>query len=151
MLRLTKRLMLAIEAVVDIAYNASELPVQSSDIAQRQDISKRYLEPVLQQLVHADILTGVRGPHGGYRLSRSRRRISLGEITRVVAKMEGRTDPLDEAARSDLGQAVLRPLWQELNDTAIRRLESISTDEICRRARSADVEPSEAPQFDFMR
>ena len=93
---------------------------------------------------------GVRGPHGGYRLSRSRRRISLGEITRVVAAMEGTTDPLEEAARSDLRQAVLRPLWQELNDTAIRRLESISIDDICRRARAANVEPPEAPQFDFM-
>jgi len=103
--------MLAIEAVVDIAYNASGLPVQSRDIVQRQNISKRYLEPVLQQLVHADILCGVRGSHGGYRLSHSSRRLSFGEITRVVATMEGTSDPLDEVAGSDLGMAVLRPLW----------------------------------------
>lgn len=142
--------MLAIEAVVDIAYNSSDQPVQSGDLAKRQDISKRYLEPILQQLVHAGILSGVRGPRGGYRLSRSRRRISLGEITRVISKMEGTTDLLDEVARSDLGQAVLRPLWKDLNDTAIGRLESITIYEICRRARVANVEPPEAPQFDFM-
>ena len=42
------------------------------------------LEQVLQQLVRADILRGVRGPRGGYRLARERRRISLGEVVRVL-------------------------------------------------------------------
>ena len=84
MLRLTKKLIFAIDAVVDVAYNAAETPVQSKEIAQRQGIPRRYLEQVLQNLVKAEILYGVRGPRGGYRLSRERRRISLGEITRIV-------------------------------------------------------------------
>ena len=65
MLKLSKKMLFAIEAVVDIAYNAAGEPVQSRDITARQGIPKRYLEQTLQQLVRADILVGVRGPRGG--------------------------------------------------------------------------------------
>ena len=51
--------MFAIEAVVDIAYNAADTPVQSKDIATRQNIPRRYLEQVLQQLVREGVLGGV--------------------------------------------------------------------------------------------
>jgi Rrf2 family iron-sulfur cluster assembly transcriptional regulator len=78
MVRLTKKLLFAIEAVLDIAYNAGDLPVQSGEITRRQGIPRRYLEQVLQQLVRASVLAGVRGPRGGYRLARERRRITLG-------------------------------------------------------------------------
>lgn len=150
MLRLTKKLVFAIDAVVDIAYNASEEPVQSREIAQRQGIPRRYLEQVLQHLVRANILKGVRGPRGGYRLARERRRISLGEITRLIAEMEGTTDPLEEPGGSELGRTVLHPLWLELQDDAVKRLDEISINELCDRARAAGVQCSTADQFDFM-
>ncbi|MEE8548688.1 MAG: Rrf2 family transcriptional regulator, partial [Alphaproteobacteria bacterium] len=66
MVNLSKKLLFAIEAVLDIAYNAGNQPVQSREVTRRQGIPKRYLEQVLQQLVRAGILTGVRGPRGGY-------------------------------------------------------------------------------------
>ena len=56
MLRLSRKLMFAIEAVADIAYNAADVPVQSKDIAARQDIPRRYLEQVLQRLVHSIVV-----------------------------------------------------------------------------------------------
>ena len=62
MLRLTKKLLFAIEAVLDIAYNAGNMPVQSGDITSRQGIPRRYLEQVLQHLVRTGILAGHRGP-----------------------------------------------------------------------------------------
>ena len=78
MIRLTKKLLFAIEAVLDIAYNGSAAPVRSAEITEREGIPRRYLEPVLQELVREKILIGIRGPSGGYRLARERRRISLG-------------------------------------------------------------------------
>ena len=78
MIRLSKKALLALEAVVDIAYNARPEPVQSKELTQRQGIPQRYLEQVMQQLVRAGILRGVRGPRGGYRLARERRRITAG-------------------------------------------------------------------------
>jgi len=150
MMRLTRKLMFAIDAVLDIAYNASDAPVQSRDIAERQGIPRRYLEQVLQHLVRADILRGVRGPRGGYRLARERRRISLGEIVRIVAEIEKATGPIDETGGSELGRAVLAPIWHETEAEAMHRLDSISVEDLCRRAREAGIAPQHQTQPDFM-
>ena len=150
MLRLSRKLMFAIEAVVDIAYHTADTPVQSKDIATRQDIPRRYLEQVLQQLVREGVLRGVRGPRGGYRLARERRRVTLGQITRIVAAMEDTSDPVESSTNSQLGREVLRPIWQELQDEAIGKLEEISIEDLCRRARDSGVEGSNQPiEVDF--
>src|SRR5260370_1292931 len=75
MIRLTKKLLFAIEAVLDIAYNGGAVPVRSVEITEREGIPRRYLEPVLQELVREGILRGIRGPSGGYRPARGRRRL----------------------------------------------------------------------------
>ena len=62
--------------------------MQSQDIARRLVLPRRYLEQVMQQLVRAGILRGVRGPRGGYRLARDRRRVSVGDVVRVVRGSE---------------------------------------------------------------
>lgn len=147
MLRLTRKLMFAIEAVVDIAYNSGDHPVQSKDIAERQGIPRRYLEQVLQHLVRADILRGVRGPRGGYRLARERRRIPLGEIVRIVAGMD--TDAEDEDTGSDLGRVVLLPLWQDLQTEALVKLDAISVEDLCRTARTAGIDSTAEKSADF--
>lgn len=148
MLRLTRKLMFAIEAVVDIAYNSGEQPVQSKDIAERQGIPRRYLEQVLQQLVRHDILRGVRGPRGGYRLARERRRIPLGEIVRIVAGMNSEEEEDDDSG-SDLGRVVLQPLWQELQEEALVKLDAISVEDLCRSARNAGIDSTARKGADF--
>lgn len=147
MLRLTRKLMFAIEAVVDIAYNSGEHPVQSKDIAERQGIPRRYLEQVLQQLVRHDILRGVRGPRGGYRLARERRRIPLGEIVRTVAGMN--SDEEEDDGGSDLGRMVLQPLWQNLEEEALVKLDAISVEDLCRSARKAGIDSTARKGADF--
>ncbi|MDJ0949824.1 MAG: Rrf2 family transcriptional regulator [Alphaproteobacteria bacterium] len=147
MLRASKRLIFAIEAVLDIAYNAGGAPVQSRDITERQGISRRYLEPVLQQLVRAGLLVGVRGPRGGYRLARERRRISLGDITRVVLAMADSEE--DEGGGSELGRQVVRPIWDELQQDMLDRLDEISIEELCLRARKAGLASESVRSLDF--
>ena len=149
MMRFTRKLMLAVEAVLDIAYNASDLPVQSKEIAARQGVPRRYLEQVLQHLVRADILRGVRGPRGGYRLARERRRIALGEIVRIIAEIEAADgDEPDEG--SDLGRQILTPIWSELEEEAIRGLDEITVEDLCRRAREQGIEARSRAKPDFM-
>ncbi|CAE7405756.1 cysK1 [Symbiodinium microadriaticum] len=109
-------------AVADIAYNARLTPVQSRDITKRQGIPQRYLEQVMQRLVRAGILKGVRGPRGGYRLARERRRISVGDIVRVVAEMEA-ADDLPLAPGSALSADVVRPIWTTLEEEMLQRLD----------------------------
>ena len=80
MFKISKKIIYAIEAVIDIAYHTGEDPIQNIDIAKRQGIPKRYLEQTLQSLVRNSILVGSRGPKGGYRLAKEKRKIKISDI-----------------------------------------------------------------------
>jgi Rrf2 family protein len=132
----TKKMLYAIEAVLDIAFHAGGEPVQSREITRRQGIPRRYLEQTLQQLVRDGILVGVRGPRGGYRLARERRRVSIGDIVRVVEDM----DNLDaDDSVSPLGIDII-------HEETMARLDEITIDDLCRRAHDKNI-PSEAQEF----
>ena len=148
--RLTRKTVFAIEAVLDIAYNGGPEPAQSREITQRQGIPARYLEQVLQQLVHAGILTGVRGPRGGYRLARERRRISVGEVVRVVHKMEDPKEQTNNVAGSALSTQVVHPLWLDLQREFERKLDGISIEDLCQRAHKAGVDSENARRLNYM-
>jgi len=149
MLRLSKKLLFAIEAVVDIAYNTGPGPVRSTDISRRQGIPRRYLEQVLQHLVHRGILAGQRGPRGGYRLARERRRITVGEIVRIVHEVDGAHDPAVEPNGSEIGIKVVRPIWMDMQDEMMGRLDALTIEELCDRARTSDIarETAQIPDF----
>ena len=149
MLRLSKKLLFAIEAVVDIAYHAGPAPVRSNEISERQGIPRRYLEQVLQQLVHHGILAGQRGPRGGYRLARERRRITVGEIIRIVHQLESAEDPAGEEEGSDIAVKVVRPIWLEMQQEMMARFDGLTVEELCRRADKMSVprETAKVPDF----
>ena len=149
MLRLSKKILFAIEAVVDIAYHAGSQPVQSRDITRRQGIPRRYLEQALQQLVRANVLTGIRGPRGGYNLARERRRISAGDIVRVMRQLESANDPLEQDNGSELTRTVIRPMWQEVQSEMMVRLDEISVDDLCKDANKAGVDSEGRQSLDF--
>ena len=149
MIRLTKKLLFAIEAVLDIAYNGGATPVRSAEITARQGIPHRYLEPVLQELVREKILVGIRGPSGGYRLARERRRISLGDIVRTVRGLGTAEDPISDPAGSELGHQVVRPLWVELEEETMRRLDALTLEDLCTRAHRSGIAGRLAQGGDF--
>lgn len=149
MLKLSRKTLFAIEAVLDIAYHAGAGPVQSTEITRRQGIPKRYLERALQELVRAGVLVGVRGPRGGYRLARERRRISVGEIVRIVRALEVAGVEIADAGGSELGQKVVRPLWSELSESIITRLESVTIEDLCARAAEAGIASEGRRNLDF--
>lgn len=148
MFKLTKKMRFTLEAVVDIAYNARPRPVQSREITRRQGIPQRYLEQMMQQLVHANILKGVRGPRGGYTLARERRRISVGEIIRVVGTHES-VASADPETYSSLGTHVIGPLWDELQQEMMGRLDTITVEDLCNRAGQAGIAPESRSPSDF--
>ena len=166
MLRLSKKLLFAIEAVLDIAYNAGTLPVQSGEITRRQGIPRRYLEQVLQQLVRAGVLSGVRGPRGGYRLARERRRISLGEIVRVVRSLDPtpqrcgltgpprfpawRRRPARGGCRRRTGPPRRSPLVaRAAGGSSMTKLDLITIEDLCLRAQNVGVSGDYAARLDF--
>lgn len=150
MLRITKKMLYAIEAVLDIAFHAGAEPVQSREITRRQGIPQRYLEQALQHLVRDDILVGVRGPRGGYRLARERRRICVGDIVRSVRKMETAEDPLQNDDGSDLGQKVVRPLWSLIQEDVMKRLDATTIDDLCNDANETGIESEGRRNLDFI-
>lgn len=144
MLRPSKKLALALEAVVDVAFHGGLEPVQSRDIARRLGLPRRYLEQVLQQLVREGVLRGVRGPRGGYRLAKESRQTTVGEIIRVL---DGHDEAADEGipnSDSPLGTKVVIPFWEEISHRLMRQLDSATVEELCRQA-AAQAIPSEAP------
>ena len=149
MLRLSKKLLFAIEAVVDIAYHAGPGPVRSTDISRRQGIPRRYLEQVLQELVRKDVLAGQRGPRGGYRLARERRRITMGEIVRIVRELEGTGDPASEPDGSEIGVKVVRPIWIEMQREIMARFDAMTIEDLCNRARERNIASEAAKVPDF--
>jgi Rrf2 family protein len=149
MLKPSKKLALAVEAVVDIAYHSGAEPVPSQDIAKRLTLPRRYLEQVMQQLVRAGILKGVRGPRGGYRLAREMRRISVGDVLRIVQREED-GGPVALASPSALGEKVMAPFWTDLERELLARLDTVTIEELCERARRAGMGPrpqSSTPDF----
>src|SRR6202453_1072309 len=105
---LSRRSVLAIAAVVDIALHSRPSPVAAKALAARHQLPPRNLETLLQGLVHAKILKGVRGPRGGYELARERRRITLGEVVRTAVGLST-ADPEELGANSVLIERTIDP------------------------------------------
>jgi DNA-binding IscR family transcriptional regulator len=99
--------------------------------------------------VKSGILTGQRGPRGGYRLARERRRIALGEIVRIMRQIDMVPDPLADGGGSVIGLQVVRPLWRELQDSMLIELDKITVEDLCQRAQTAGVPSTAAERLDF--
>ena len=111
----------ALRVLVDMAEHASEGYIPLKEIAQRQEISEKYLESIVKELVKQGVLAGVRGKGGGYRLCRPPEQINVGDILNY---MEGTLAPvacLEQGARPCARAAECRTLdfWRGL-DEAIR-------------------------------
>ena len=133
---LSRRSMLAIAAVVDIAIHARPAPVAAKFLAERHQLPPRHLETILQALVRAGILKGVRGPRGGYELATERRRISAGDIVRAAMSAMD-----DEAGtpepQSVLVNQIIEPEIKLASQAFLAHLDAITVEELCRRADQA--------------
>ena len=136
MIRLSKRILFSIKAVLDIACHCGESSsVRSIDITEREGIPTRYLEPVLQQMVREGILVGIRGPAGGYRLARAPTEIRIGDIVRIAAGLETGEGSMVNSSDRALGSQVVHLMWTDLENEMMRRLDGISIEELRSRAR----------------
>ena len=132
MIKLSRKSLLALEAVLDVALHARPNPVQARDITARQGVPERYLEQVMQALVRAGILRGVRGPRGGYRLARERRRISVREIFEVIENIDG--NDADMLSKSDLGRVVIAPFHANMQEALIDAVGDTTIADLCSQA-----------------
>jgi Rrf2 family iron-sulfur cluster assembly transcriptional regulator len=145
---LSRRSMLAVAAVVDVALHARPMPVAAKALAARHRLPPRHLETLLQGLVHANILKGVRGPRGGYELARERRKISVGEIVRTAIALSA-TDPEELAISSKLIEKIVEPTVKKAGETFLANLDAVTVDDLCNDAISAHVLEEEKSTGDF--
>jgi Rrf2 family protein len=103
---LSRKGILAIAAVIDVALHAQGRPISAKTLAARHGLPPRHLESVLQALVREGILKGIRGPRGGYELAREQRRVTANDILRAA----GTVDEVEEQpANSELLNKVVLP------------------------------------------
>lgn len=107
----------ALRVMIDLAEHQTGEYIPLKAIAQRQGISEKYLESILKALVRENLLTGVRGKGGGYRLTRAPETYTVGEILRLT---EGSLAPvacLEDRAESCCRMAECRtlPMWRKLD------------------------------------
>jgi Rrf2 family transcriptional regulator, iron-sulfur cluster assembly transcription factor len=143
MLTLSQKMFYAVEAVIYIAYNAKGEPISGREVAERQDLPPRYLEQMMQKLVHAGILRGMRGPNGGYILGRERRNITLKDICAALDEKEKVT------THTSLGKALLAPLTHELHTAWLDQLEDITIQQLCEKATTQRIKLDHKPVSDF--
>ena len=107
----------ALRVLIDIAEHQTDGYLPLKEVAQRQEISEKYLEAILKGLVKEGVLTGVRGKGGGYRLSRAPDQFSVREILQMTEDSLAPVSCLDAGSGSCARAADCRTigLWQGLN------------------------------------
>lgn len=107
----------ALRVMIDIAKQHSDKYIPLKEIAERQDISKKYLEIIVKELVGAKLLIGVSGKGGGYKLSRKPEEYTVGEILEVtegsLAVVACLADENYDCPRKDNCDTL--PMWKEYN------------------------------------
>lgn len=130
------RALLALDIALDIAFHAGRggEVTGAAEIAERLNAARRGIEPLLQALVRAGLLDSVRGPRGGYRMARAPREVRLAEIVAAVTEDDGADPPPGK-----LATVVTAPLWAELNAMVEKKLQSVTLEELLKRAAAAGL------------
>jgi Rrf2 family protein len=134
---LSRKGILAIAAVIDVALNSAVRPVSAKALAARHGLPPRHLEPVLQALVHEGILRGVRGPRGGYELGRSQQDITANEILRAAGTVD--EGPGTHLQGSPLVVTVVMPALAQAERAFATTLGAINLDDLIKRAERAKL------------
>lgn len=117
----------ALRVIIDLAENAKDGYVPMREVAERQGLSLKYLERILPQLVADNLVEGVHGKGGGYRLSRDPSEISVAEVLKVS---EGDIAPvacLEDGAKvcDRIDECRTISVWKGLNERINEYLESV--------------------------
>lgn len=130
----------ALRVIIDLAENSKGDYIPMKIVAERQGISLKYLERILPLLVSANMVEGIHGKGGGYRLSRDPGSYTVGEILRVT---EGDIAPVsclecnaETCDREDTCRTL--PMWTRLNDLINNYLDSVTIKDLMEESQGQD-------------
>ena len=129
-MRLTTKGRYAVTAMLDLAFHSQIKPVTLTDIATRQTISLSYLEQLFSRLRRAGMVTGVRGPGGGYKLSKETNEISISDIILAVDEQVDLTNCESKGNCQNDGPCLTHDLWMGLSNTVRNYLDGITLGEL---------------------
>ena len=135
----------ALEAVLDIAINFKGKPIQGYEITKRQGIPARYLENILQELVHKNILKGTRGPKGGYSLAKEKRNVSLIDIYNVILSMERKEKYFN--TQTEVGSKIIMPLVSDISNKIITCLQSKTLEDLYLKVKHININKNKKIDF----
>lgn len=144
---LSRKGILAIAAVIDVALYCGSRPVSAKALATRHGLPPRHLEPVLQALVHDGILRGIRGPRGGYELGRDQDSITAADILRAAGNVDDGADPI--LPGSVLVGKVVLPAIAQAEKLFASALGEITLTDLARRAESFRDQTDAGKTIDF--
>lgn len=122
----------ALRLMLDVAMQGNDAPVPLHDIADRQQISFKYLEQIVPPLTRAGFLKSVRGAGGGYLLAKDPSQITTGDILRAG---EGNLAPVAclasddvDCPRADL--CITLPFWRGLDEAITAYIDCVTLEDL---------------------
>jgi Rrf2 family cysteine metabolism transcriptional repressor len=142
----------ALRALLVLALNYDQPVVRIQTISDQQNIPKRFLEQILNDLKSAGIVKSRRGVSGGYRLARRPEEIPLAAIVRHI---EGALAPVscvserfyEKCSCPDESRCAIRSVMKEVRQAVVKIMEGLTVADLCERWRRLQNEPVSA--FDF--
>lgn len=125
-MRLTSKGRYAVTAMLDVAIYARQDPIPLADISERQEISLSYLEQLFSRLRRHNLVSSVRGPGGGYLLSRAPDQITIGEVIRAVDESVDATRCQGQSNCQQGERCLTHSLWTDLSERISSFLDNIS-------------------------
>jgi len=132
-MRLSTKGRYGVTAMMDLAIHDNAGPVTLADISQCQGISLSYLEQLFAKLRKSGLVEGVRGPGGGYRLSRPADQISIAQIITAVDEKVDITNCGQEGNCQDGERCLTHELWVELSNRLYEFLQGITLAQFANR------------------
>jgi Rrf2 family transcriptional regulator, cysteine metabolism repressor len=142
----------ALRAMLVLGLNHEQPVVRIQAISDQQNIPKRFLEQILNDLKSAGLVQSKRGVAGGYRLARRPELITLAEVVRHV---EGALAPVscvserfyEKCSCPDESRCAIRSVMKEVREAIVNIVEGVTVAELCQRAQKLQAEPLEALDF----
>jgi len=130
----------ALRMMVDLAQHSNEGFISLKDIAERQGISKKYLEQIVPLLNKSGVLRTNRGYQGGYMLAQPPEKYTVGNILRITEGNLSVVSCLEQEPNlcPRQNECMTLYIWQGLNDVIAKYLDSITIQDIIDRASSGD-------------
>lgn len=126
-MRLSTKSRYGTRLILDIAMHCHDGPVRIQDIADRQRISAKYLERIVQILRRAGFIRSKRGHKGGHVLARPLEEISVGAIVRILEDDPALVECVQaQDACPNAEDCLTRRIWKEANDAMYERLDAIT-------------------------